>query len=122
MAVRNTYIGDRRLKALIMNAAEAGVKETAGEVLDQAVQDAPILNSDLKESGQMDPPIKTANGITIYITFGNESVPYAKKQHEETTFNHPRGGKAKYLEDAVKMHTHELKKSIEKQLGKLGGF
>lgn len=26
------------------------------------------------------------------------STPYAKRQHEETTWEHPKGGKAKYLE------------------------
>ena len=37
--------------------------------------------------------------ITIYL--GTAGIVYAARQHEEITWNHPKGGEAKYLENAL---------------------
>jgi hypothetical protein len=60
----------------------------------------PVLTGDLKRSGRM----KSHKGRypVIYVSFGGPDVPYALLQHEATWFNHPRGGRAKYLELAVR--------------------
>jgi len=55
----------------------------------------------------------------VYISF---NTPYARRQHEELGYNHPRGGKAKYLEDpfnrnkdkVLKYAANQVKKALRK--------
>jgi hypothetical protein len=60
----------------------------------------PVLTGDLKRSGRM--TSHPGAYPVIYVSFGGPDVPYALLQHEATWFKHPRGGRAKYLELAVK--------------------
>jgi hypothetical protein len=46
----------------------------------------------------------------VYISF---STPYARRQHEELGYNHPRGGKAKYLEDPFNRNKSKVLKYVE---------
>lgn len=90
----------------------------------EAVRDAPIDTGDLRGSG-----FAEINGVTVaqgnssgvsaqgvanpankYSAVIGFTEPYALRQHEELEYNHPQGGKAKYLEDAVKRN---MTKSIE---------
>jgi hypothetical protein len=59
-----------------------------------------VLTGALKLSGRR----KAHKGRypVVYVSFGGPDVPYALLQHEALHFNHPRGGRAKYLELAVK--------------------
>lgn len=73
----------------------------ADDVLYQAQEIyVPVLTGALKQSGRR----KAHSGRypVVYVSFGGPSVPYALLQHENLEFNHPRGGRAKYLELAVK--------------------
>lgn len=40
------------------------------------------------------------------------NMPYAAVQHEHTEYNHPRGGKAKYLEDNLKEMSGKYAKNL----------
>lgn len=66
---------------------------SAGEhVRAEAVNETPEDTSDLKKSA-----LVTSDGkATVVVSY---DTPYAVKQHEELGYNHPGGGKAKYLED-----------------------
>lgn len=69
-----------------------GIHDIMQEVLERAIADAPLDTGELKESGRLN-----INKSSTSIIF---DVEHAAVQHERLDYNHPRGGKAKYLEDA----------------------
>ncbi|AGK98168.1 HK97 gp10 family phage protein [Clostridium pasteurianum] len=90
------------------------------DLLGKSVKEAPVDLGDLRGSGSA-----TINGTTVAT--GNKegginpggnaqdeeimqgtvgfSEPYAVKQHEHLEYQHPKGGKAKYLEDPFKANS-----------------
>ena len=90
------------------------------DCLGKSVSDAPVDKGDLRGSGYLtyDEVLiarGTKDGKTVRV--GNPQpgakdvaeigfgTPYAVRQHEELEWRHPKGGKAKYLEDVVKLNT-----------------
>lgn len=70
----------------------------AEDILARSQRDAPIEEGTLRGSGEIEIR-ETSFGAEAVISF---NTPYAAKQHEELEYDHPRGGKPKYLEDNVK--------------------
>lgn len=68
------------------------------DLLGNAQREAPVEEGTLRGSGQAHVEV-TANGVHGEVTF---DTPYAARQHEEVTWNHPKGGNAKYLENPLK--------------------
>ena len=134
-----------RIKEAVKIAEEAGLKalRTGAEaILTEAIDETPIDTGTLRRSGTV-----TVGGLpdgaqvyeaaesgrdmkdafpgpegkekAVYISF---NTPYARRQHEELGYNHPRGGKAKYLEDpfnrnkdkVLKRAANQVKKALEK--------
>jgi hypothetical protein len=52
---------------------------------------------DLMRSGRVTGPFSKGPSASVNLTFGGVAAPYALRQHEELTWNHPRGGEARYL-------------------------
>lgn len=52
---------------------------------------------------------KSGESIEIKVTF---NTPYAARQHEERSYHHPRGGKAKYLEDPMRAMVPEAERRL----------
>lgn len=77
---------------MISRSAKDGMRGFMEEVLDVAVANAPRETGELQESGKL-----WENPKSFRIAF---DAPHAAVQHERLDFNHPNGGKAKYLEDA----------------------
>ena len=129
-----------RIKEAVKIAEEAGLKalRTGAEaILTEAIDEAPVETGTLRRSGTVTvgslpenpgqihqdslPPKKGGSGKehkkafpepvgkekAVYISF---NTPYARRQHEELGYEHPRGGKAKYLEDPF----NRLKKKVVK--------
>jgi len=133
-----------RIKEAVKIAEEAGLKalRTGAEaILTEAIDETPFESGTLRRSGTV-----TVGGLpdgarvfeaaeagnemkdafsdpvgkekSVYISF---NTPYARRQHEELDYNHPRGGKAKYLEDpfnrlkqkVVKMAELRIKKALK---------
>jgi len=133
-----------RTKEAVKIAEEAGLKalRTGAEaILTEAIDETPFESGTLRRSGTV-----TVGGLpdgarvfeaaeagnemkdafsdpvgkekSVYISF---NTPYARRQHEELDYNHPRGGKAKYLEDpfnrlkqkVVKMAELRIKKALK---------
>ena len=66
---------------------------TVGKLPDgEMVHEAAEAGNEMKDAF----PVPIGREKAVYISF---STPYAIRQHEEIDYNHPRGGKAKYLED-----------------------
>ena len=136
--------GKWRIKEAVKIAEEAGLKalRTGAEaILTEAIDETPFESGTLRRSGTV-----TVGGLpdgarvfeaaeagnemkdafsdpvgkekSVYISF---NTPYARRQHEELDYNHPRGGKAKYLEDpfnrlkqkVVKMAELRIKKALK---------
>ena len=77
---------------IVTRSTREGIEDIMKEVLKQSNADVPILTTDLRSTGKLNHHNKS-----ITITY---ETPYAAIQHENLSYNHPRGGKAKYLEDA----------------------
>lgn len=85
---------------LYPRAAKVAMYNEAQGVWAEAVKRAPIKDGFLRKSGYVAPPARTPADEPIEVGF---SMPYAIIQHERTDFNHPRGGEAKYLENAFRV-------------------
>jgi hypothetical protein len=84
----------RRVEAELDDALE----EIGEDLLGRAQRDAPIEEGTLRASG--DVRVVTGRGAGVAVVSFN--TPYAAKQHEELEYEHPRGGRAKYLEANLK--------------------
>jgi hypothetical protein len=97
-------------------AASAVVKIIAEDLLGQAQRSAPVDEGTLRGSGAVKITEKL-DGVEAEISF---DTPYAARQHEEVTYRHPKGGKAKYLEDPLKAmaprYLAALRKAVERAL------
>ena len=132
-----------RIKEAVNIAEEAGLKalRTGAEaILTEAIDETPIETGTLRRSGTVTVgalpdgaqvyaaadagsemkdafPREEGKEKVVYISF---NTPYALKQHEELDFEHPVGGKAKYLEDpfnrmkkkVIKMAKQQIKKAL----------
>ena len=74
----------------VIAAALKGQKVLAQNILGESQKLVPVDTGTLKRSGHI-----STEGTTTTISY---NTPYALKQHEDPTLNHPKGGEAKYLE------------------------
>ena len=100
----------REIAEQVRQAAAEGLEEAAERVRARAAEEAPKTDpvrdpdpaATLAEDGRVE--MSPGGGHARAVFDG----PYAAKQHEAKHFEHPRGGKAKFLEDAVKEIVPEL--------------
>ena len=137
MAKRNRW----RTKEAVKIAEAAGLKalRTGAEaILTEAIDETPIDTGTLRRSGTVTVgelpdgvqvyeaaesgsemkdafPDPVGKEKAVYISF---NTPYARRQHEELGYNHPRGGKAKYLEDSFNRNKKKVLKYADKQIRK----
>jgi len=130
-----------RTKEAVKIAEEAGLKalRTGAEaILTEAIDQAPIDTGTLRRSGtvtvgglpdgaQVFEAAEAGNEMkdafpdpvgkekAVYISF---NTPYARRQHEELGYEHPRGGKAKYLEDTFNLLKQKDRKMAELRIKK----
>lgn len=103
--------GDQVLHTL--DQAVLSAVEAAGEILgDEAVSRTP------KESGTLQDSMKvTTDGkATAAVSY---DTPYACRQHEEIGWQHPGGGEAKYLENAMSAAADRMQQAIADEIGKV---
>jgi hypothetical protein len=81
----------------LLAALEAGIAEglqAAGDlILTESNLDSPTLAGDLDSTGSV-----VVDGTEVGIGYDSE---YARKQHENTWYQHPQGDKPKFLENAL---------------------
>jgi hypothetical protein len=130
-----------RIKEAVKIAEEAALKalRTGAEtILTEAIDETPIETGTLRRSGtvtvgalpdgtQVYEAAESGSNMkdafpgpegkekAVYISF---STPYARRQHEELGYNHPLGGKAKYLEDPFNRNKQKVLKHADKQTKK----
>ncbi len=86
----------------------------AHDIFNKSQAQVPVLNSYLKNSGHVTDPVIRATSAKVTIGYGGVARAYAVVQHERTDFLHPRGGKAKYLEDPLMASV----RGMEQRLGR----
>jgi hypothetical protein len=130
-----------RIKEATKIAEEAALKalRTGAEaILTEAIDETPIDTGTLRRSGTVTVgtlpdgaqvyeaaesgsdmknafPGPEGKEKAVYISF---NTPYARRQHEELGYNHPLGGKAKYLEDPFNRNKKKVLQYAEKQVKK----
>ena len=91
--------------AALRRAVEREMNALATDVLAEAKRQVPVDKGVLRRSGTKDIGW-SGDRITATVSF---NTPYAAVQHEDTSFRHPRGGKAKYLEDPLKQYAPQMR-------------
>jgi hypothetical protein len=88
--VRMSWEGNRLGRGRGRRAAEEGLQKALEHLLNKANEIVPLDEGPLMHSGRI---VRT--GLNGFVTY--DSV-YARRQHEELTWKHAPGRKAKYLE------------------------
>ncbi|MBV7292373.1 HK97 gp10 family phage protein [Corynebacterium sp. TAE3-ERU16] len=103
-----------RARAAVTAATERGVNQAAHLLQSYAVMKTPIDEGTLRGSSNVT-LMQGAAGATAVVYY---SLIYAARQHEETTWRHPRGGQAKYLEEPATDATvqREMLQTIANQI------
>ena len=108
-----TGVPPARLRETLRGAlAEAG-----GHVLAESNRIAPHREGHLARSGRVTLQVRgtTPSAVISYHT------PYALRQHEETTWRHPGGRQAKFLETALMRNRGEVQDILVRRLRRLLG-
>lgn len=91
----------RRLKQLepeAQQATGAALYQEAEQIMTRSKQEfVPVKTGVLRGTGHVNEPEVHGSTIQVTMGYGGPAAPYALKQHEDLTFNHP-VGQAKYLE------------------------
>lgn len=94
---------------LVDDAGLEGLDDVGDDLAGRAALDAPIEEGTLRGSTSTKTTRRPGGGGDVVVAF---STPYAARQHEETTWEHPRGGKAKYLEDNLKAQAGNYRRHL----------
>lgn len=99
-------VGFLQVSQLIVKAVDRGVMDAAELLRDHTVQLTPILQGDLRAA------MTVSEGAADHSAMVGNNLVYAARQHEETSWSHPRGGQAKYLEDAAEQKQTQIADTI----------
>ena len=106
------YFFDKELaQEVVEKAAMKGLRKLGEEILTEAKELCPVDSGTLRQSGSVRANSKNK---TVEISF---NTPYALKQHEEMSYNHPNGGQAKYLEQPFNERVKNAQWYAEKEIG-----
>lgn len=99
-----TGIGDvldfyRRLPKKYLDATAVGEYNAAQDTMKLSKQRVPLDTGDLENSAFVSDPRYGAASATVEM--GYSGIPYAARQHEDMSYQHPGGRQAKFLESAV---------------------
>ena len=84
----------KAIRQALRGSLESGMRSVVEDLAGRAIKEAPVKEGTLRASAN--PSVEVhGNEVTGRVTF---ALPYAEAQHEHLEFQHPRGGKAKYLE------------------------
>lgn len=105
-------IDGRELKASAAAGMIVGLYRSAEDMLGEASRRAPVEEGTLRGSGDVEVH-ETAGGAVAVVSF---NTVYAARQHEETEWEHPKGGQAKYLEQPLRESAGTYKRLAELEL------
>ena len=96
-------------------AAAEALHKSGEHILKESNKLVPVDTGKLKRSGRV---VVNEQDLTVGVGY---DTPYAARQHEDMTLNHPNGGEAKFLEKAMHSEARRCREIIRdefiKQLG-----
>jgi len=92
------------------SAALGALQKCAADLQNKSSNQAPIDKGDLRANCSVS-PLQEEAGV-FYYKVGYD-LPYAIIQHERLDFNHPKGGKAKYLEDPYNENKRQYERYVK---------
>ena len=101
------------LEEEILKGAVKGLKITAQNILGESQKLVPVDTGTLQKSGAI--KVDSQN-LMAQISY---NTPYALKQHEDATLNHPNGGEAKYLERPFNEKSGELEVNVGNEIQRI---
>lgn len=93
----------------IKDSTTRGVKLAAEHLRSEAVALTPINQGDLRASADVKLLTGAQTGASAAVYY---SIIYAARQHEETTWKHPRGGQSKFLQTAANREVDNIKNIV----------
>jgi hypothetical protein len=131
VTVRSDLSKLKGLSGKVEKSVGQEVRNIALDLLGEAVNEAPVKEGTLRGSGtahfgghrvatgkDFDPQAEGDEGVkggagtdetSAVVAF---NTVYAEAQHERTDFAHPKGGKAKYLEDPLERNRKQYERKI----------
>lgn len=106
--LRQVKINLGRVADDILDSVREGMEDNVLDLERRSKEQAPLDTGDLRGSATSE-VVDEYGGVRGTVGF-NE--PYALVQHEDMTFVHPRGGKAKYLTDPLNQNATKYRKHI----------
>lgn len=113
----STYVNINapRVSRAVQARAKAGVQDAAHMMVAHAVPLTP-----LGETGNLRQSIGVSGPMVSHGTaragVRSDGVVYARRQHEETTWRHPRAGQAKYLEATMQARRRDAEHIIRNHI------
>jgi hypothetical protein len=98
----------------MLAAGVTALHQIGEDLLGAAIEEAPLEEGTLRASGDVTVNV-LPGGAELVVSF---NTPYAARQHEEVTWDHPRAGKAKYLEDPLKERANRYHRVLGLAIGK----
>lgn len=98
----------------ISEATPRAINDCALDLMGKSVPLAPIDTGDLRGSAHVDNA--TSSHMTAILSY---QEVYALRQHEELSYNHPKGGQAKYLEQPFKENSNKYVQHIKDSVRKV---
>jgi hypothetical protein len=99
------------MTAEIEAAARMALLEAASDLQQESSDEAPVDTGDLRGDAKVD-----KSDLQNFIVRVGYALPYALRQHEEVGYNHPMGGKAKFLEDPFRRNAQKYIDHIGKRI------
>lgn len=113
VSVRLDWQGEQ-VAAKVHDAAEEGLMEATGTLLEKANAVVPLDNSDLQKSGQ--PDVDTER-LQATVSYGQKiATAYARVQHENEDYKHDPGRKYHYLKDPFEANEEKLQRQIAEKI------
>lgn len=90
--------------AVVLEVVEDALADAMEHVLNVSNQQVPLEYGDLQASGEC--------GVEGLVGWVSYDTPYAVSQHEDLSFYHKNGRKAKYLEDAFNSEMDKILQTV----------
>lgn len=97
----------REITARAQSLARQGLWDAAEHLRGVSQDAAPIDEGTLRATAAV---TRLQGGDTVAVSY---DTPYARRQHEELGYRHPKGGRAKYLEDPAREEETTMRRIVE---------
>lgn len=95
-----------------VQALGRALHEEAQGIFSKSQAQVPFDEGILHSSGQIHPPSISGSDVVVEITYGGNASEYAAVQHENMTYRHDEGRKAKYLEDPFNESLPSIERNV----------